>query len=67
MTVEQVNEGIQLVLAKLPNTEQEECLKCFIAGKDVIDLLPTGSFTAYTILGSLNSTGALPSKTLVSI
>lgn len=48
VTVEQVNEAIQLVLAMLPNIEQEECLRFFI------DLLPPGSFTAHTILGNLN-------------
>lgn len=45
MAVEGVNETMQFVLATRPNieqikSEQEECLIDFIAGKDIVALLP---------------------------
>lgn len=39
-------------------------LKHFIAGKDVVALLTTGLFTAYTISGKLHQTEALHTSRL---
>lgn len=53
MSVEKVNKPIQSVLITLSNIEQlkserEEYIRPFIAGKDVVALLPTGLFTVLT-------------------
>lgn len=60
MALEEVNKAIQTELLTLPNieqlkVEQEECLRRFIASKDVMALLPIILFTAQTGFGMLPS------------
>lgn len=59
MAVKEVDEASQPMSVTFPNVEQlkleqDECIRHFITGKDVVALLPAGLFTARAIFWKLH-------------